>query len=159
MSIASLPRRKAFELNRHPGKVLDEAAQSGGVIVAATAHRPEMVVAPESQWRRLSDMAMLGRVLADVLSDLADLFAGRRPSAPRVAWISGLDPDDLPLLARELAAAASLSMETSNPEPLKQTLYAWKSTAEFALAGAQQALDNPDWDSVVELVRPAEKAD
>ncbi len=156
---AHLPRHKASDLNRHAGEVLDEAAQRGGVIVSATAERPEMILAPRSEWRRLSDLAVLARLLADILSDLNDLIAGRQPVAPRVPWVGALDPADLRGFASELAATARLSMETSDPEPLRQALYAWKSTAEFRLAGDHRALQHPNWDRVIELVRPGNKED
>lgn len=156
---ADLPRHKASDLNRHAGEVLDEAAKRGGVIVSATAERPDLIVAPWAEWRRLSDLASLARALADILSDLNDLTAGKQPLEPRVPWILALDQADLRAFASELAATARLSMETSNPEPLTQALYAWKSTAEFRLAGDHRALQAPNWDRVIELVRPSNKED
>ncbi len=151
--IAKFARHTSSDLNRRGAKVLDDAAE-GGVVLDATASRPELVLIPATEWVRLHDLAMAGRVVADALSDVAMILVGAPLTEPRIPWLSALDRDDLREFATEVAAAARLSMETDNADPLHKVLYAWKSTAEYELAGAPLS-DEVDWDAVVRLSRPA----
>jgi hypothetical protein len=153
-----LPRHKVSELTRGRRDLFDEAA-SGGVVLDASGGRPDLVIAPKSEWSRLHNLVAAGRSLADLLSDLASIAADKPLVAPRVSWISALDPEDIPSFAAEVAQGFRLALETNNPEPLRRTLYAWKSTAEYALSGRHRALQNPDWDAVVRIIRPADEDD
>jgi hypothetical protein len=133
--------------------VLDDAAESG-VLLDATPNRPELVLIPATEWTRLHDLATAGRIVADALTDVASILAGTPMAEPRIAWLAALDPADLGEFAREVAAAARLSMETDNAEPLHRALHAWKSTAEYEVAGTPLSHEI-DWDSVVRLSRPS----
>lgn len=138
-------------------RVLDEAAERG-VLFDATPSRPELVMLPSAEWERLYDLAALGRVVADALTDVTTLMGGERPNAPRIPWLSVLDDDDLRLFAQEFAAAARLAMETNRPEPVHEVLSAWKATAEYALSGRR--LSEPiDWPAVVRITRPDDAPD
>jgi hypothetical protein len=150
--VAKFTRHKSTDLNRRGAKVLDDAVQ-GGVVLDATASRPELVVIVATEWTRLLDLAAAGRVVADALTDVATILGGAPLTEPRIPWLAALDPTDLRVFAAELAAAARLSMETDNPEPMHRVLYAWKSTAEYELAGAPLS-HAVDWDDVVQLSRP-----
>lgn len=154
--VARFTRHKSTDLNRRGAKVLDDALE-GGVVLDATASRPELVLIPATEWSRLLDLAAAGRVVADALSDVATILAGASLIDPRIPWLAALDPTDLRTFATELAAAARLSMETDNAEPMHRVLYAWKSTAEYELAGAPLS-HAVDWDEVVALSRPAPEA-
>jgi hypothetical protein len=151
--VARFARHTSSDLNRHGAKVLDDAAQ-GGVVLDATANRPELVLIPATEWTRMHDLATAGRIVADALTDVAMILAGEPVREPRIAWLSALDRDDLRAFATEVAAAARLSMETDNAEPLHNALHAWKSTAEYELAGAPLSHE-VNWDAVVLLSRPA----
>jgi hypothetical protein len=151
--IGKFARHTSSELNRRGGKVLDDAAD-GGVVLEATANRPELVLIPATEWARLHDLATAGRVVADALTDVARILAGEPSAEPRIPWLPALDRDDLRAFAIEVAAAARLSMETDNAEPLRNAIYAWKSSAEYELAGAPLSHE-VDWDAVVLLTRPA----
>lgn len=76
----------------------------------------------------------------------------RRP--PALPWISALDPEDIPKFAADVAESYRLALETDNPEPLRNSLYAWKSTADYAQSGPHRGLEKPDWDAVVRIMRP-----
>jgi hypothetical protein len=151
--ISRFARHTSSDLNRRGAKVLDDAAQ-GGVVLDATANRPELVLVPATEWTRLHDLATAGRIVADALTDVAMILAGEPLTEPRIPWLSALDRNDLRQFVTEVAAAARLSMETDNAEPLHRALYAWKSTAEYELAGAPLSHE-VDWDAVVRLSRPA----
>jgi hypothetical protein len=153
-----LPRHKVSELTRGRRELFDEAA-NGGVVLDASGGRPDLVIAPRSEWSRLQSLVAAGRGLADLLSDLSVIVAGKPLIEPRVSWISALDPDDIPQFAADVAQAFRLALETNNPEPLRQSLYAWKSTAEYALWGPHRELEKPNWDAVVRILRPADEAD
>lgn len=102
----------------------------------------------------LQDLAAVWRLVADALTDVAMILTGNPSAQPRIAWLAALDRNDLRDFALEFAAAARLSMDTENPEPLRQSLHAWKSAAEYELAGAPLSHE-VDWDAVVRLSRPA----
>jgi hypothetical protein len=156
--IEDLPRHKVSELTRGRRDLFDEAV-NGGVVLDASGGRPDLVIAPRSEWSRLHNLVAAGRGLADLLSDLASILAGKPLVEPRVSWISALDPEDVPQFAAEVAQSFRLALETSNPEPLRRALYAWRSTAEYVLSGPHQRLEKPDWDAVVRLMRPADEDD
>ncbi len=136
--------------------MLDDAAK-GGVVLDATPNRPELVLIPSAEWTRLHDLATAGRIVADALTDVAAIMAGGPLTEPRIPWLVALHRDDLRAFAAEVAAAARVSMETDNAEPLHAALYAWKSTAEYELAGAPLS-HTVDWDAVVRLGRPVAEA-
>jgi hypothetical protein len=75
----------------------------------------------------------------------------------RPPWIFALDPQDIPQFAAEVAHGFRLTLETNNAEPLRRSLYAWKSTVEYALSGPHRELEKPDWDAVVRIMRPADE--
>jgi hypothetical protein len=79
------------------------------------------------------------------------------PIQPRLAWISALGIEDIPTFAKEVAEGFWLALETHNPEPLRRTLYAWRSTADYAMSGPHRELEKPDWDVVVRITRPADE--
>jgi hypothetical protein len=153
-----LTRHKVSELTRGRRELFDEAA-SGGVVLDASGGRPDLVMAPKSEWSRLHNLVAAGRGLADLLSDLATIVADKPLIEPRVSWISALDPEDIPKFAAEVAQGFRLSLETNNPEPLRRSLFAWKSTAEYALSGPHRELEKPDWDAVIRLMRPSDEDD
>jgi len=156
--IDDLPRHKVSELTRGRREPFDQAA-AGGVILDASGGRPDLVIAPRSEWDRLHDLVAAGRGLADLLTDLASIAADKPLVEPRVSWISALDPEDIPKFAAEVAQSFRLAMETNNPDPLRRSLHAWKSTAEYALSGPHRELEQPDWDAVVRIMRPADEGD
>jgi hypothetical protein len=156
--IDDLPRHKVSELTRGRRELFDEAV-SGGVVLDASGGRPDLVIAPKSEWSRLNNLAAAGRGIADLLSDLATIAADQPLLEPRVAWISALDPEDIPRFAAEVAQGFRLALETNNPEALRRSLFAWKSTAEYALSGPHRDLEHPDWDAVVSIMRPADEDD
>jgi hypothetical protein len=82
---------------------------------------------------------------------------GKSPIEPRASWTSALDPEDIPKFAAEVAQGLRLALETNNPEPLRRSLWAWKSTAVYALTGPHRELEKPDWDAVVRIMRPADE--
>ena len=151
-----LPRHKVSELTRGRRDLFDEAVRRG-VVLDASGGRPDLVIATKSEWSRLHNLVAAGRGLADLLSDLAIIVADKPLVEPRVAWLSALDPEDIPKFATEVAQGFRLALETNNPEPLRRSLYAWKSTAEYALSGPHRELENPDWDAVVRIMRPADE--
>lgn len=153
-----LPRHKVSELTRGRRELFDEAV-SGGVVLDASGGRPDLVIAPKSEWSRLHNLVAAGRGLADLLSDLASIAADQPLVEPRVPWISSLDLEDIPKFAAEVAQGFRLALETNNPEPLRRSLYAWKSTAEYARSGPHRELEKPDWDAVMRLMRPADGDD
>lgn len=156
--VDALPRHKVSELTRGRRELFEEAA-AHGVVLDASGGRPDLVIAPKSEWSRLKNLAAAGRGLADLLSDLAIIVADKPLVEPRVAWISALDPEDIPKFAAEVAQGFRLAVETNNPEPLRRSLYAWKSTAEYILSGTHRELESPDWNAVVRLMRPADEDD
>jgi hypothetical protein len=151
--IARFARHKSSDLNRRGASVLDEAAE-GGVVLDATASRPELVLIPATEWNRLHDLATAGRIVTDALTDVAAILVGEPLAEPRIPWLVALSRDDLRAFVAEVAAAARLSMEMDNAAPLHDALYAWRSTAEYELAGAPLSHEI-DWDAVVPLARPA----
>lgn len=60
-------------------------------------------------------------------------------------------------MAAEVAQGLRLALETNNPEVLRRSLYAWKSTAAYAMSGPHRELENPDWEAVVRIMRPADE--
>lgn len=153
-----LPRHKVSELTRGRRELFDEAV-TRGVVLDASGGRPDLVIAPRSEWSRLRNLVAAGRGLADLLSDLATIVADKPLTEPRVSWISAIDPEDIPQFAAEVAQSFRLAVETNNPEPLRRTLHAWKSTAEYFLSGPHRELENPDWDAVVHIMRPLDEDD
>jgi hypothetical protein len=153
-----LPRHKVSELTRGRRELFDEAV-SGGVVLDASGGRPDLVIAPKAEWSRLHSLVAAGRGLADLLSDLASIAADKPLREPRVSWISALDPEDIPTFAAEVAQGFRLALETDNPEPLRRSLYAWKSTAEYAMSGPHRQLEKTNWDAVVRIMRPADEDD
>ncbi len=83
-------------------------------------------------------------------------MTNKSPIEPPVSWISALDREDIPKLAAEVAQGLRLALGTNNPEPLRRSLHAWKSTADYAVAGPHRELEKPDWDAVVRIMRPAD---
>ena len=156
--VDDLPRHKVSELTRGRRDLFDEAV-SRGIVLDASAGRPDLVIAPKSEWIRLQNLVAAGWGLADLLSDLATIVADKPLVEPRISWISALDPEDIPKFAAEVAQGFRLAMETDNPEPLRRTLHAWKSTAEYALSGPHHELEKPDWDAVVGIMRPTNEDD
>lgn len=83
-------------------------------------------------------------------------MTNKSPIEPPVSWISSIDPEDIPKLAAEVAQGLRLALGTNNPEPLRRSLQAWKSTADYAVSGPHRELEKPDWDAVVRIMRPAD---
>jgi hypothetical protein len=148
--LPKLPRHKATELNRGHAKVLDEAAETG-VILDATANRPELVVAPTSEWERL-----LGLVQASSIAAAALRYATSGEADPdpfEIPWLTALDEDDRQEFLEDLSRTMSLAISTSNPDLIFTMLKGWKATAEYLLAG--KPLSGPiNWSEVVRIARP-----
>src|ERR1700694_691193 len=90
--VDDLPRHKVSELTRGRREPFDQAA-AGGVILDASGGRPDLVIAPKSEWLRLQNLVAAGRGLADLLSDLASIAADKPLCASRGAWVFAPGPE------------------------------------------------------------------
>jgi hypothetical protein len=152
LEIETLPRHKVAALNRGGKHVYDEAAATG-IVLDATANRPELVMMAASEIRRQQGLLKLGVLAAEVLSDVTPLLHGLTSTAPHVAWLSVFDLDEMRQFTTEFSQAVRLSMATGNPDPALKVVHRWRSTAEYAVAGAPLS-GEIDWDEIVELHRP-----
>ncbi|MHB8620460.1 MAG: hypothetical protein ACYDAG_12950 [Chloroflexota bacterium] len=148
--LPKLPRHKATELNRGHAKVLDEAAETG-IILDATGDRPELVMAPASEWERLLGLIQVSAVAVAALRYATSGEAGAGPVD--IPWLAILDGDDRGEFFDELSRTLSLAVSTNRPELVFALLKGWKATAEYVLAG--KPLSGPiNWDEVVRIARP-----
>ena len=152
--LPKLPRHKATELNRAHARVLDEAAATG-VILDASGDRPELIVAPASEWERLLGLVQASGVAAAVLRYATSGEAGAGPLD--VPWLSALDEDDRREFFEEFSRTLALAISSNDPEAIFTFLKGWKATAEYVLAG--EPLSGPiDWTEVVRIARPQANA-
>jgi len=80
------------------------------------------------------------------------------PTKHWIPWLAAIDRRTLWTFAAEVAAAVRLSAATGDAEALRDVLHAWRSTAEYELAGAPLSHDT-DWDTALRLSRPAANED
>jgi hypothetical protein len=99
---------------------------------------------------------LVRQVLKALALKAAIILTNKSTIEPWVSWISALDPEDIPMLAAEIAQGLRLALGTNNPQSLRRSLHAWKSTANYAVSGPHRELKKPDWDALVRIMRPAD---